>query len=358
MSAAAKILVVDDEPDLVRLVRQKFRRELREGELDLLSARNGVEALAVLEDHADVEVALCDINMPRMDGLTLLEALRERHPLVKAVMLSAYGDMDNIRGAMHRGAFDFLTKPLDLRDLEVTVARALDHARRGRDAIRRIRENHVLRMYVNDALFRYLDHERAVTALRPAETITATVAFVDVCGFTRLCEREPPERLVELLDEYFDRVARAVVSHGGVVDKFIGDAVMAVFREEGHAKRALLAVLAARDELRGCDGRFAAVFGRAPGVTIGIHTGPMLACSVGARSLSRFDFTVIGDAVNTAARLQDAASEWEILASAATRSVVDDPQVRFAGPRSIAAEGKSAAMEAFAVERAGAARPG
>lgn len=119
------ILVVDDEPDLDLLIAQKFRRRVREGELRFISARNGVEALQVLVDVPEVAVALCDINMPVMDGLTLLAHMAERFPLVRPVMLSAYGDMENIRSAMNRGAFDFLSKPLNLQDLEATLDRAL-----------------------------------------------------------------------------------------------------------------------------------------------------------------------------------------------------------------------------------------
>ena len=195
-----RVLVVDDEPDLDTLIRQKFRRQIRAGELELLSARNGVEALEVLARSGDVEVALCDINMPKMDGLTLLEQLRERFPLVKPVMISAYGDMENIRGAMNRGAFDFLTKPLDLRDLAVTVGRALEQARRVRETIQSIRENNILRMFVNDAVFDYLSQSRSVEQLRRAETIVATVVFFDVCGFTPLSERGVRGHLIEIAD--------------------------------------------------------------------------------------------------------------------------------------------------------------
>lgn len=122
---SAKVLIVDDEPDIDRLMRQKLRRRVRTGEIELLSARNGVEALAVLADHGDVRVAFCDIHMPQMNGLALLDALRERHPQIRAVMISAFGDAANREGARGRGAIDFLTKPLDLGRLEATLDRLL-----------------------------------------------------------------------------------------------------------------------------------------------------------------------------------------------------------------------------------------
>ena len=121
-----KILVVDDEPDLEVLVRQKFRRQVREGRFDLVFARNGVEALEVLAGDPSVNIVLSDINMPVMDGLTLLGKLTESDRILKAVIVSAYGDMQNIRIAMNRGAFDFVTKPIDFQDLEITINRTLD----------------------------------------------------------------------------------------------------------------------------------------------------------------------------------------------------------------------------------------
>ena len=124
--SAMKILVVDDEPDLEMLVRQKFRRQVREGLFDLVFARNGAEALEVLARDVSINIVLSDINMPVMDGLTLLGKLTEVDRILKAVIISAYGDMQNIRIAMNRGAFDFITKPIDFHDLEITINRTLD----------------------------------------------------------------------------------------------------------------------------------------------------------------------------------------------------------------------------------------
>ena len=120
-----KILIVDDEPDLDRLMRLRLRRRVRAGQIELLSARNGVEALDVLAAHADVSLAICDINMPQMDGLTLLERLQRQHPDVRAIMISAYSDSTHRRSALIRGAIDFLCKPLDFRALESLLDRLL-----------------------------------------------------------------------------------------------------------------------------------------------------------------------------------------------------------------------------------------
>ncbi len=124
---APKILVVDDEPDLEILIRQKYRKQIRENELHFEFAQNGLQALEKIEKHRDISLVLSDINMPEMDGLTLLQKLSEaHHPVLKSVIISAYGDMENIRMAMNRGAFDFLTKPIDFTDLEVTVQKTLE----------------------------------------------------------------------------------------------------------------------------------------------------------------------------------------------------------------------------------------
>src|SRR4051812_33609786 len=110
------ILVVDDEPDLEALVLQKFRRQIRDGLVNFMFARDGVEALQSIENHPDVDMVVSDINMPRMDGLSLLARLQEADDKKSTVIVSAYGDMSNIRTAMNRGAFDFLTKPIDFGD--------------------------------------------------------------------------------------------------------------------------------------------------------------------------------------------------------------------------------------------------
>ncbi len=124
---AVKILSVDDEVDLELLLTQFFRRKIRKGEYEFLFAHNGLEALQMLLKHPDIDIILSDINMPEMDGLTLLARINEmRNPAQKCIMVSAYGDMDNIRRAMNNGAFDFATKPIDLEDLERTIEKAVE----------------------------------------------------------------------------------------------------------------------------------------------------------------------------------------------------------------------------------------
>jgi sigma-B regulation protein RsbU (phosphoserine phosphatase) len=130
----AKILIVDDEPDLEVLIRQRFRHEIREGKIHFTFARHGEEALSVIDSAGDIELVLTDINMPVMDGLTLLERIRERQRPPATVVVSAYGDMPNIRAAMNGGAADFLTKPIDFQDFHTTVEKTLEQVRRQRAA--------------------------------------------------------------------------------------------------------------------------------------------------------------------------------------------------------------------------------
>jgi signal transduction histidine kinase/DNA-binding response OmpR family regulator len=165
-----KILVVDDEPDLKPLIRQIFRRKIRQKELELLFANNGLEALSQLEAQPDIDIVLTDINMPQMDGLTLLTNLSEQYPTIKAVIISAYGDLENIRAAMNRGAFDFLTKPLNLQDLEITTNKTLRHVQQMKQALQKER----LAQQAQAELLKNLQQEvaerqRAQEALRDSE---------------------------------------------------------------------------------------------------------------------------------------------------------------------------------------------
>jgi sigma-B regulation protein RsbU (phosphoserine phosphatase) len=122
-----KILIVDDEPDVELLMKQRFRRQLKENEFTLFFAHNGIEALEILSKDPGIRIVISDINMPEMDGLTLLDNIQKEYPDVMAIIVSAYGDMNNIRTAMNRGAFDFVTKPINFDDLTTTINKTLDH---------------------------------------------------------------------------------------------------------------------------------------------------------------------------------------------------------------------------------------
>ena len=144
-----KILVVDDEPDLEALVRQKFRKNIRTNEYQFYFAENGQKALDLLSE-TEVDLVLTDINMPEMDGLTLLSKLNEQNYFLKTVIVSAYGDMENIRTAMNLGAFDFVTKPIDFKDLEITMVKTIKHILQLRRNAETLRENDTLKIYLRE----------------------------------------------------------------------------------------------------------------------------------------------------------------------------------------------------------------
>lgn len=310
----SKILVVDDEADLEVLIKQKFRQKIREHQYEFIFAINGVKALEQLEQHHDVDVVLSDINMPEMDGLTLLTRINEHNSLLKAVIVSAYGDMENIRTAMNRGAFDFITKPVNFEDLEVTMEKTLKHVRQMRETMKAIKENNILKMYVDETVLNFMGSREFESALMVNETVDASVVFIDICSFTTISENESPDTVVKLLNKYFDVMVKEIIDQGGFIDKFIGDAIMAVFRGDYHLDRAIDACLAVRKKIEELPAETEHVSFK-PKVSIGINSGEMISGNIGSAGLRRLDYTVIGDAVNTAQRLQSAAKEGQIIIS-------------------------------------------
>ena len=226
----AKILVADDETDLEILIKQKFRKQIREQKYEFVFAVNGKDALVKLNEHADIDIVLTDINMPEMDGLSLLLKLNEVSPMIKAVIVSAYGDMDNIRTAMNQGAFDFVTKPINFEDLELTVNRTLGHVKQLHETFKAIHENNILRMYVDETVLKFMNRKEFEEQLMQNETIEATVAFIDICKFTSISETESADKVVKLLNSYFDVIVKSIIAQSGYIDKFIGDCVMAVLK--------------------------------------------------------------------------------------------------------------------------------
>jgi len=310
----AKILVVDDETDLEVLIKQKFRQKIREHQYEFVFAVNGVDALAQLLVHQDVDIILSDINMPEMDGLTLLTKLNEQNSLMKAVIVSAYGDMDNIRTAMNRGAFDFITKPVNFDDLELTMQKTLTHVKQLKETMQAIKENNILKMYVDETVLNFMSTREFESSLMANETVDATIAFIDICSFTTISENETPDNVVKLLNSYFDLMVKEIISQGGFIDKFIGDAIMAVFRGDFHLDRAVDACLAVRKKIEELPNESGNIF-FSPKVAIGINSGEMISGNIGSATLKRLDYTVIGDTVNTAQRLQTVAKEGQIIIS-------------------------------------------
>lgn len=311
-----KILVVDDETDLETLIRQKFRQKIRSQEYEFVFAVNGNDALEKIRRQPDVAIVLSDINMPEMDGLTLLTRLNDTNPLTKTVMVSAYGDMENIRTAMNRGAFDFITKPVNFEDLDVTIEKTIRHVLQLHKTLNAIKENNILKMYVDENVLNFMGSREYEASLMSSETVEASVAFIDICGFTTISEKETPGTVIHLLNEYFDVMAKEIIAQQGIIDKFIGDCVMAVFKGPFHLDRAIDACLNVRSKISSLPGAGSGSNFR-PQVAIGINSGEMVSGNVGSVTLRRLDYTVIGDTVNTAQRMQSAAIAGQIVISQA-----------------------------------------
>ena len=312
---AAVILVVDDEPDFEALMRVKFRRLIRRGEYELLFARDGQAALDQLALRPDVDVIITDLNMPGMDGLTLLGRLGRAGPALRAVVLSAYNDMPNIRAAMNAGAYDFLTKPLDFSDLEATLRKAVHDARELRQALRAIEENDALRLFVDDALLDRLLPLLRVSSDVSGETLDATVVSIDVHGVRRQMEQGPASAVFERLNRTFDIVVPIVNAWQGIVVSFVGDAVLAVFHGEDHLERGCNACLAARAALSrtGATDHESGSSPVAP-VCIGMDSGPVVSGSIGSKTIKRLNYTVLGEVVSRALALERRAREGQFLA--------------------------------------------
>jgi class 3 adenylate cyclase/AmiR/NasT family two-component response regulator len=317
----SKILVADDEADLEVLIKQKFRKQIRESKYEFLFALNGIEALQQLKDNPDIEMVLTDINMPEMDGLTLLTHLREKNPMLQSVIVSAYGDMENIRTAMNRGAFDFITKPVNFEDLEITMNKTLLHVKHLKSTLLAIKENNILKMYVDQNVLNFMNKQEFEASLMRNESIEATVVFIDICGFTEISETQAPDEVVNLLNNIFDVMVIEILAHDGQVDKFIGDAIMAVFKGDFHLDRAIDTSIIIRNKIKNMT---KLIEGYNANVSTGINSGDMISGNIGSVSLRRLDYTVIGDNVNLAQRLQSVAEPGQILIKESAYQVVKE----------------------------------
>ena len=346
------ILFVDDEPDLEALVLQKFRRQIREGLVNFIFARDGVEALESIEQNPLVDLVVSDINMPRMDGLSLLAKLQEAEDKKSTIIVSAYGDMSNIRTAMNRGAFDFLTKPIDFLDLETTIQKTVRHI----EMLREVRRRQMEAERAHAALSRHFSPELAKRLAASSEGKGIEVQwrdvaaiFTDITGFTSLVESVPPETLGALLNEYVGGMTEVVFAHEGTVAKIIGDALHVLFNAPGDQPDYATRAVACAHDLDRWAQDFC-VRQKARGVNfgatrIGIHAGSALVGNFGGNRF--FDYTAYGDTINIAARLEAANKQLgtRICVSSSVAEAAENFQGRPVGELML--RGRSEPLRAF-----------
>jgi adenylate cyclase len=348
----ARILVVDDEPDVEALVLQKFRRQIRDGGISFLFAHDGIEALTALKTNGGIDLVVTDINMPRMDGLTLLQKLQDAEENVSTIVVSAYGDMANIRTAMNRGAFDFVTKPIDFFDLETTIAKTLKHVNFLRDARQRQaaaeRAHASLSRYFSPNLAQRLADDSDAIDLGGQRREIATL-FTDITSFTALVEALEPAVLGPLLNEYLTGMTDIVFAHDGTVAKIVGDALHVLFGAPGeqpdHAARAIACALALDEHAEAFRERCLRKGITLGATRIGVHAGPAIVGNFGGQRF--FDYTAYGDTINVAARLEAANKQLgtRICVSASVAEKVPDFLARPVGD--LVLRGKSEALSVF-----------
>ncbi|KIG13275.1 Adenylate cyclase [Enhygromyxa salina] len=330
-TATTTILAVDDEPDMAHLIQMRFRKQIRSATYRFLFAENGQAALEILRQNPDIDVLLSDINMPVMDGLSLLEHTPELSPFLRTIMVSAYGDMGNIRRAMNVGAFDFVVKPIDFGDLDTTIKKAARTVAEHRAMASSDGENKVLRKLASSVLLRRLSALELNAALG-TELIEATVAVI-VISRPHDDPTEHPDIYARALNANYEVIVPVVQQHGGMVDTIFTEEIVCAWTGSGHLERALDACgavcieVANLAELVGQDSPYS------HGLSIGVATGRLLSTCVGSSVGGRFTYTIVGPPLGEALNLARVAQRGHICVShiarrqAGNRFPFDDAQV-------------------------------
>ncbi len=312
-----KVLVVEDSS----LQRSVIARAIAQQGFEVITAEDGQQGLELALEHLP-DLVITDSEMPVMNGRDLTRELKKREHLadIPVVMLTAADSpLSRLKGR-HAGVSAYLTKPF-VPDKVVVIAEKLIAERR------LLREREAMHHYLSDsaaaAAAAAADSKGDVNAIMRAETRFTTILFTDIVGFTPLTERMAPAELVGLLNGYFDEMAPVFKRNGGVIDKFIGDAIMSVFVHEpgGDPGRAACNAVATGLEMLSRLERLNAGKEEAIQIRVGINSGDVVMGDIGSRALRR-DYTVIGDAVNVAARLESAAEHGTVLISQSTYELV------------------------------------
>jgi class 3 adenylate cyclase/CheY-like chemotaxis protein len=349
--ATIRLLVVDDEPDVQALFELRFRREIQQGVFDLRFASNGTEAIDVVSRDPRIEVVVTDLNMPGMSGLELLTRLDQLDLPLKTIVLTAYGDMANIRTAMMRGAFDFQVKPLDIDDLRATIRKAstiVRELRAGEEARHRARVLEERNEYLTEVFGKYVSDEVVRQLLSSpdgvnlgGETRHLTLMLADIRGFSRLSNRLPPERVVQVLNSYLEVAAERILARGGTINEILGDGLLVFFgapiADDAAAEHAVAAALELQLAMAQLNERHRAVGLPELAIGIAIHTGEAVVGTIG--SPQRLKYTAVGPNVNVVGRIESYARGGQILVSDSTHELVQD-LVSVAGRFCIKAKGE------------------
>lgn len=307
-----KILMVDDEPVNLQVLENFLSQE----EYEIVTADNGPAALAVLEQGFQPDVVLVDVMMPKMTGYELTQQLRSRYPAHKLpiLMLTAKNQVEDLVQGLDSGANDYLTKPVSKKEL---LARL---------------KTHLQLSHINIAYGRFVPHEflrllnkQSILEVELGDQVERqmSVLFSDIRSFTTITENLLPAESFRFINRYLAHMEPAIQQNGGFIDKFIGDAVMALFPES--ADDAVASAIEMRRNLEVFN-RERQQAGEVPiEIGIGINTGQMRLGTVGGKN--RMDGTAISDAVNLAARLETLTKRYQssILISHHTIAQMEDP---------------------------------
>lgn len=202
------------------------------------------------------------------------------------------------------------------------MQKTIAHVHQLQQTLQAIKENNIMKMYVDEHVIQFMSNWANEESLLQNETIEASVAFIDICDFTAISEKEPADVVVRLLNLYFDLFSKEIIDRQGIIDKFMGYCLMTVFKGEHHAELCIEACLAIRDTIESLKNDPQTGFHAK--VAIGVNSGEMISGNIGSATIRRLDYTVIGDSVNTAQRLQTIADGNRILIPAQVYERVRD----------------------------------
>ncbi|MBC8098815.1 MAG: response regulator [Armatimonadetes bacterium] len=339
-----KILAVDDNQINLELIRDIAES----GGYDVITARNGMSALQLAESDLP-DLVVLDVNMPGMSGYEVCARMKADPKLnaIPVIILTAMQDINSRVQGLDAGADDYLSKPFSARELLARIETRL-RAKTESDGLREMQK------LIRDTFSRFVAPSVVEQLLKDPTQVklggnlqTITVMFTDLQNFTTTSESTPPEQLLTILNTHHELVVRIIQAHGGTIDKFIGDAVMALFNtpllQPDHTLRALRAALEIQAALPAFHQQFTPDFRMK--INMGVHTGVAVVGNVGTPQL--MDYTAVGDTVNVAARLQTRGRDGQIIISQAVYNTLASGSIHATELGSIALKGRTGAVIAY-----------